>query len=234
DEIAFDILLNKESKRIKKDLDTNIKIDEIINQFRTNKLKLEKNNYRLAYRDVGGATNERTMIATIIPPNYYSVNTIIHLLNYQYSLKSGEIIQIKNDYGLISFLTAILNSLVINFYMRSKISSHSSMFKVYELPIPDVDENILKIINKKSFNLLYHFSEKELYEDLRKDLGFEIEKINPIKERAELEVIIAQKLFKLDKEDWEYLCSTFIYGGDSETKKELDRIIDHSKKIFKT
>ena len=45
-------------------------------------------------------------------------------------------------------------------------------------------------------------------------------------------MIIARELFKLNKEDWEYLCSTFIYGGDSETKKELDDIKKHSIEIF--
>ena len=116
--------------------------------------------------------------------------------------------------------------------MRSKISSHSSMFKVYELPIPEADENLLKIINKKSFNLLSHFNEKELYEDLRRELEFKAEKIDSIKERAELEVIIAKELFKLNKDDWEYLCSTFIYDGDSVTKKELDKIIALSIEIY--
>ena len=90
----------------------------------------------------------------------------------------------------------------------------------------------MEIICKKSFNLLYYFSNKELYEDLRKELGFEVEEINPIEERAELEVLIAKELFKLNREDWEYLCSTFIYGADSETKKELDSIIKRSIELY--
>ena len=229
---AFNLLVEKEAKRIRKELNLKISLSEIIEKFKRGDLKLEKDSYRLSYRDVGGATNERTMIASIIPPDTYSVNTLIHFINSKYSIANDEIVQNFELQETLIYLCSILNSLIVNYFLRSKISSHSSMFKIYELPIPQVDKDLFKIICKKSFNLLYHFSEKKLYEDLRIELGFEVEEIDPIKERAELEVLIAKELFKLNKEDWEYLCSTFIYGADSETKKELDEIIARSIEIF--
>jgi len=126
----------------------------------------------------------------------------------------------------------LFNSLTANYFLRNKISANLTTNFLYELPIPEVDKDLLEIISKKSFNLLCHFSEKKLYEDLRTELDFEVKEINPVNERAELEVLIAKELFKLNKADWEYLCSTFVYGADSETKKELDAIIAHSIEIY--
>jgi hypothetical protein len=50
--------------------------------------------------------------------------------------------------------------------------------------------------------------------------------------RAELEVLIAKELYGLNKADWEFLTSTFIYGEDSATKAELDEVIKISKEIY--
>ena len=46
-----------------------------------------------------------------------------------------------------------------------------------------------------------------------------------MKERARLEVFIARDLYGLTRNDWQHLCGSFIYGGDSESKADLDEII---------
>ena len=229
--VGYKELLNREIARINR-LTKDFKEKEIKDVFEKNRFQLEFETYRLAYRVVASSTNERTFLTTIIPKNSFSVYSIYNVINLSYKTVDSKLVQERIDYGNLLFLSAIFNSLTINYFIRNKISANLTTNFLYELPIPNVDDKLSGQIKQKSFNLLYHFSEKELYEDLRKELGFEIEKINPIKERAELEVIIARELFKLKKEDWEYLCSTFIYGGDSETKKELDEIIKFSIKIF--
>ena len=104
---------------------------------------------------------------------------------------------------------------------------------IYELPWPQIADNIKKEIIYHSFQLLYHKSGCDLFVELGKDLGISPEKkIAEIRVRAELEVLIAKELFGLTKEEWSYITSTFIYGDDSETKKELDEIIERSKEIF--
>ena len=226
------LLLDKEIGRIKNSLKIKKSKEELTEYFINQKYVLDFETYRLVYRAVAATTNERTLISSIIPSHTFTVNSLNYLINANYKKKDDYFLQEVNGIDDIIYLMALFNSVTLNYYLRNKISLNLNMFYLYELPIPDVDTKLQKIINKKSFDLIYHFSEKEFFEDLRKELGFEVEKINPIKERAELEVMIAKELFKLDKEDWEYLCSTYIYGGDSETKKELDAIIDLSKKIF--
>ena len=54
-----------------------------------------------------------------------------------------------------------------------------------------------------------------------------------MKERAALEVFIARELYGLSSEDWKHLTSTFTFGGDSDTKAELDEIIRQSVELWK-
>ena len=53
-----------------------------------------------------------------------------------------------------------------------------------------------------------------------------------VKERAALEVFIARELYSLSPDDWKHLTSTFTFGGDSDTKAELDEIIRQSVELW--
>lgn len=53
-----------------------------------------------------------------------------------------------------------------------------------------------------------------------------------VEERAALEVFIARELYGLSLADWKHLTGTFNFGGDSETKAELDEIIRQSLALW--
>src|SRR5206468_6526534 len=84
--------------------------------------KLGYQAYRLGFRDVARNTDERTMIATVLPPNIFAGNTI--------TLSSS---LIENE---LLFVTAILNSFPTDFMIRQKVTAHCNMFYVYQLPVP--------------------------------------------------------------------------------------------------
>jgi hypothetical protein len=46
-----------------------------------------------------------------------------------------------------------------------------------------------------------------------------------VKERAKIEAFIARELYGLSLEDWKHLTGTFMFGGQSASKAELDEII---------
>ena len=100
---------------------------------------------------------------------------------------------------------------MLNFYLRSKISTTLNMFYMYELPVPE-----LSAAQKKK---LAEFAGKLLK--------------NPrdVKERAALEVFIARELYGLSLDDWKHLTGTFTFGG-GETKAELDEIIRQSLALW--
>ena len=127
----------------------------------------------------------------------------------------------------------LLNSLTLNYYIRNKISANLNMFYIYELPIPSPSDIIKNRIIELSFNLLSAKSVTNNYETLRTQLGItKPDNINEVKVRSELEILIARDLFNLTKDEWRYLTSTFVYGEDSTTKKELDEIISMTNEQY--
>jgi hypothetical protein len=116
----------------------------------------------------------------------------------------GQLQQIELDVSETRSLLVLLNSLVLNFYLRSKISATLNMFYMYELPVPQ--------LTAAQKTKLADFAAKLLK--------------NPrdVKERAALEVFIARELYGLSLDDWKHLTGTFTFGS-GESKAELDEII---------
>ena len=104
-------------------------------------------------------------------------------------------------------MLTLLNSLTLNFYARSKVSTGVSVHHLYELPIPK-----LTATHKKKLAA----SAAKLLKDPR-----------DLKERAALEVFIARDLYGLLLDDWKHLTGTFTFGSGP-TKEELDEIIRQS------
>jgi hypothetical protein len=97
-----------------------------------------------------------------------------------------------------------LNSLVLNFYVRNKVSAHVNMHQLYELPVPALTPAARRRLAARAGHLLEH--------------------PHDVPHRAALEVCIARDLYGLSLEDWQHLTGTFTYGsGDS--KAELDEIL---------
>jgi hypothetical protein len=86
--------------------------------------KLDYQNFRCGFRAVASNTNARSLIASVLPASVFCGNSI--LINAGHSL---------NEETLI-FITAILNSLVLDAFLRLKVSQNINMFYIYQLPVP--------------------------------------------------------------------------------------------------
>lgn len=84
--------------------------------------ELEYERYRLAYRDVARNTDERTMIAAVLPEHVFAGHTL-HLSS---NLSSREVL----------YLVAVANSFTFDWLLRYKVSAHCSIFYVYQMPVP--------------------------------------------------------------------------------------------------
>jgi len=78
---------------------------------------------RLAYRDVASPTNRVTLIAAVLPGGCVSTHTVF-CLRTQLSLRDQH------------FLCGVFNSLLINFLVRQRVSTHVTTAIVERLPIP--------------------------------------------------------------------------------------------------
>jgi hypothetical protein len=196
-------------------------------------LKMDYQTYRLVYRAIGRSTDQRTLISSIVPKNVFIGHSMNYNVNVNYELTENKISWEINKYENVILLCSLLNSLTLNYYIRNKISANLTMNFIYELPIAEATEELEKEIIQKGFSLLYKKSNSPDFDDLRKELKVEVtEEQDLAKLRAELEILIARGLYGLDKSDWEYITSTFVYGGDSDTKAELDEIIRYSLEIW--
>lgn len=81
---------------------------------------------RLAYRDVASATNRLTLIAAVLPANCVSVHTVFCL-------------RTPLSAGAQHFLCGLFNSLVVNYLVRLRVTTHVTTATVERLPIPTRD-----------------------------------------------------------------------------------------------
>jgi hypothetical protein len=77
--------------------------------------------FRLAYRSIASSTNERSLICSVIPPSFTGN-----------SLNISESLDVRTQF----FCVAVLNSFVIDWFLRLKVTTNINMFFIYQLPVP--------------------------------------------------------------------------------------------------
>ncbi len=178
---------------------------------------LDYQGYRLGFRDVAASTNERTMIATILPPNVFTGNTLVISMSP------------KNNSELL-FIVALLNSFVVDALIRQKVTAHCNMFYVYQLPIPRLSEKDpqFKAIVERAAALICTTPEFDDLKQALKNSGYDIPPVEtrfiaslvsldletrliaslPLQIRAELDAMIAH-LYGLTEDEFAHILATF-------------------------
>ncbi|MGL4503279.1 MAG: Eco57I restriction-modification methylase domain-containing protein, partial [Planktothrix sp.] len=86
--------------------------------------------YRIGFRAIASSTNERSLIASIVPKSVFCGNSLLisvaFLENTHLSLNNTELL----------FTVGFFNSLVLDYYIRQKVSINLNMFYLYQLPVP--------------------------------------------------------------------------------------------------
>ncbi|MGP8154261.1 MAG: Eco57I restriction-modification methylase domain-containing protein, partial [Smithella sp.] len=221
-------LISKEIHRIKRFLKKDEhEIEFEKDDFNKNKFKLIYEDYRLSYRAVASSTNERTLIAAILPPNIFTGHSINFFMNYDYKVQSGKVIQTHIDYKDLLYLQALINSFTVDYYIRLRVSANVTMFFIFEIPMPNISKPLKDEIVRISLNLLPN---TEVFEKFANQLGISKNNMSESEKRdlrALLEAKIARDIYKLTIEETEYILDTFTFGN---IDKEL---IDNIKKELK-
>ena len=156
----------------------------------------------IIYRNVTGAVNNRTTIATIVPK--------LPIVLSAYILKFDKCHDAKNQ---VCFL-ANINSFVFDFISRKKIGgSHLSVYVFDQIPVispSHYNSKIIDVISNKVLNLTYTSNSLSKFAS---DLSY-LEKPFKWNDRerfqlqCELDAIYAH-LYGLEKEEMEYILDTF-------------------------
>jgi hypothetical protein len=135
---------------------------------------------RLAYRDVASATNKLTLIAALIPPRAVTTHTLL-CLKTPLAIETQEV------------LCGLLNSLVANYIVRLRVSTHLTVSLVSRLPVPVVPRT------SAMFESLSH---------LVRQLGRGRRPALDMPEYAALQGIVAH-LYGLSEKQFEHILGTF-------------------------
>jgi hypothetical protein len=168
---------------------------------------LDYQTYRLGFRSIARNTDIRTLIVGTIPKNVFCGNSI--LVSSDISLSNTELI----------FLEAILNSLIIDFCARQKVSANINMFYIYQLPIPRLKEGD-RYFEEIVENAAKLICVSEEFDELAKEVGIDSHKNGVTEEterakiRAKLDAIVAH-LYELNEIEFQHILSTFPLASES-------------------
>jgi hypothetical protein len=160
--------------------------------------ELDYQGYRLAYRDVAANTNERTMIAAVLPRNVFAGNT----LRISSTLSERQMF----------YLTSVMNSLVFDWLIRLKVTTHCSIFYVYQMPVPRLQEGdpVFEQLVTRAAKLICTRSE---FDKLGRDVGFNPQpaahdEAERSQIRAEIDAIVAH-LYGITEDELRHILGTF-------------------------
>lgn len=92
-------------------------------RFWLRKIDVDENNYRLAIRAIASSTNERTLISCILPTQVGAGNSLLVNRN-------------ELSLAILLFSQAVVNSYILDYVIRMRVTSNINMFYLYQIPIP--------------------------------------------------------------------------------------------------
>lgn len=181
---------------------------------------LDYESYRLAFRDVARNTDERTLIAAILPPKVFCPHTMSLETVFRDEVRDGRLLMNVHfiDAQTRFYLLAILNSFVVDYLIRSRVNAHVSFFFIYNLPVPRLTDGhplFLPIVERAARLTCT----TPAFDDLAREIGrkghvaSDGEPVARAKLRAELDGMIAH-LYGLTEEEFAHVLSTFPVVAD--------------------
>ncbi len=219
-------------------------------------------NYRLVIRTIAGKTNERSLISAVIPKNYFISNSLHGVFielpdkvplakkGFSSDLKTqkqvlfqgtdksgkGDALNKNNNQKKSSqymlLLQTFLNSFVVDYFIRLKISSNINKHYITPLHIPRLTEKDLY------FNELVERSAKltcigEEFDELADEIGIARGGVKDTQERwkiqGEIDAIVA-RVYGLTPEEFDYILNTFTTGKN---QKRLHALKKYAFSAFK-
>jgi hypothetical protein len=194
---------------------------------------------------VAASTNERTVIATILPPKVFCPHTMSLEQVYESIIENK-----KFDFSFSYlgnkdrlFLCAVMNSFIVDAWLRRSITSHVSFFFVYNTPLPRLQEGdrwFAEIVERAAKLICTTPEFDDLLEEVKskkaKGKSAEIvgvtDEAERAKLRAELDGIIAH-LYDLTEAEFTHILSTFPIVPDPVKQAALNAYRDVERGLIK-
>jgi len=198
-------------------------VNELLNEHRgtplsENDVLLDCSEYRIGFRRVARSTDERTLIAAVIPKGVVCLNTLLAVRNYQIEpYKQGlSKTPLHSFYNLIFTdkelfnRVGLLNSVPFDYILRTKIDTDIATYKFKETQLPQLTsgDDWFWYISKRAARLNCYGDE---FTEMRERLG-DIEPATDENERKHLQAEIDAAAFHaygLDRRDTEFILDDF-------------------------
>ncbi|RCJ17640.1 transcriptional regulator [Nostoc sp. ATCC 43529] len=162
--------------------------------------KLAYQDYRIVHRRIARNTDERSLIACVLPPNRFCADTAQSVKNLL-------------PYDITLFITAIFNSFVLDSEIRRRITAHCDMHFMYALRVPRLTKNdrYFNDIVQRAAKLICTTPE---FDELAQEVGLVshqqgvTDETERAKLRAELDGMVAH-LYGLTEDEFSYILTTF-------------------------
>ena len=182
-------------------------------------IKYDREFFRLGYRKIARDTDERTLIASLLPKNCGGADSTYSSIPKQYILKDNKICIDIVPMKRVLFILALFNSLVVDFIIRNMVQINVNKTYLERIPLPQPsDEELKNNENYKSLArnalLLQLFNDKNHhFDELKQEFNIQNEEIPKTKKaydtlRAENDLLV-KELYGLDDESFAYILSTF-------------------------
>jgi hypothetical protein len=170
--------------------------------------------YRMGFRSITGATNERALVVSVLPKGVVTGNSLTISVPVEDRVVVGkwQETRLQSNRELLA-LVALMSSFICDWFMRLKILTNMNMFYVYQLPVPRLIEGNEEFapIATRAARLACTTPE---FDDLAKEAGLKSHRdgaTDPAERarlRAELDGLIAH-LYGLAEAEFAHILATF-------------------------
>ncbi|EOJ0533323.1 Eco57I restriction-modification methylase domain-containing protein, partial [Campylobacter jejuni] len=182
-------------------------------------IKYDREFFRLGYRKIASDTNERTLIASLLPKNCGGADSTYSNIPKQYVLKDDVICMDIVPYERILFTLALFNSLVVDFIIRNMVQINVSKSYLERIPLPqpsdeEIQNNeIYKTLAKNALLLQLYNDQNHHFDELKQEFSIKNEEIPKTKKaydilRAKNDLLV-KELYGLSDDEFSYMISTF-------------------------
>ncbi|BDL76665.1 hypothetical protein B11511_07500 [Campylobacter jejuni] len=182
-------------------------------------IKYDREFFRLGYRKIASDTNERTLIASLLPKNCGGTDSTYSNIPKQYVLKDDVICMDIVPYERILFVLALFNSLVVDFIIRNMVQINVSKSYLERIPLPqpsdeEIQNNeIYKTLAKNALLLQLYNDQNRHFDELKQEFNIKNEEIPKTKKaydilRAKNDLLV-KELYGLSDDEFSYMISTF-------------------------
>lgn len=182
-------------------------------------IKYDREFFRLAYRAIASDTNERTLIASLLPKDCGCGNSVYSSIPKKYILRDDEICIDVVPYERILLVLALLNSLVVDFIIRNMVQINVSKTYLERIPLPqpsdkEIQNNeIYKTLAKNALLLQLYNDKNHHFDELKQEFNIKDDEIPKTKKaydilRAKNDLLV-KELYSLSDDEFSYMISTF-------------------------